>query len=73
MCALYIHIGLYFVSLIPDVFYGSLLKTLERYQRYIYSSADAAVPSSDEMQVLVLQDFIIDSTTTTIFIIFPPS
>nr|CAB3493204.1 unnamed protein product [Digitaria exilis] len=27
-----------------------LLKTLERYQRYIYSSADAAVPSSDEMQ-----------------------
>ncbi|TVU44967.1 hypothetical protein EJB05_04432, partial [Eragrostis curvula] len=28
----------------------SLLKTLERYQRYIYASADAAVPSSDEMK-----------------------
>ncbi|ONM09408.1 MADS24 [Zea mays] len=28
----------------------SLLKTLERYQRYIYASADAAVPSSDQMQ-----------------------
>uniref|UniRef100_A0A0A9A330 M31 n=1 Tax=Arundo donax TaxID=35708 RepID=A0A0A9A330_ARUDO len=27
-----------------------MLKTLERYQRYIYASADAAVPSSDEMQ-----------------------
>ena len=33
------------------VSYDSLLKTLERYQRYIYASADAAVPSSDEMQV----------------------
>ncbi|XP_066367846.1 MADS-box transcription factor 34 isoform X2 [Miscanthus floridulus] len=29
---------------------SNLLKTLERYQRYIYASADAAVPSSDEMQ-----------------------
>jgi hypothetical protein len=29
----------------------SLFKTLEKYQRYIYASADAAVPSSDEMQV----------------------
>ena len=45
--------------------YDSLLKTLERYQRYIYASADAAVPSSDEMQVrtivhftsIILQDF----------------
>jgi hypothetical protein len=31
--------------------YHSLFKTLEKYQRYIYASADAAVPSSDEMQV----------------------
>ncbi|ONM09409.1 MADS24 [Zea mays] len=44
----------------------SLLKTLERYQRYIYASADAAVPSSDQMQVrglsilLLLQTFIIN-------------
>ncbi|ONM09417.1 MADS24 [Zea mays] len=29
---------------------SNLLKTLERYQRYIYASADAAVPSSDQMQ-----------------------
>ncbi|KAJ1257393.1 hypothetical protein BS78_K070800 [Paspalum vaginatum] len=29
---------------------SNLLKTLERYQRYIYASADAAAPSSDEMQ-----------------------
>nr|TKV91304.1 hypothetical protein SEVIR_9G087100v2 [Setaria viridis] len=29
---------------------SNLLKTLERYQRYIYASADAAVPSSDELQ-----------------------
>ncbi|XP_066320450.1 MADS-box transcription factor 34-like [Miscanthus floridulus] len=29
---------------------SDLVKTLERYQRYIYASADAAVPSSDEMQ-----------------------
>ncbi|KAL6894040.1 hypothetical protein ACP4OV_008138 [Aristida adscensionis] len=29
---------------------SNMLKTLERYQRYIYASADAAVPSSDEMQ-----------------------
>ncbi|NP_001105150.1 MADS31 [Zea mays] len=29
---------------------SDLLKTLERYQRHIYASADAAVPSSDEMQ-----------------------
>lgn len=47
----------------------SLLKTLERYQRYIYASADAAVPSSDEMQVrgvsilLLLQYFNICDTT----------
>jgi hypothetical protein len=48
----------------------SLLKTLERYQRHIYASADAAVPSSDEMQVrglsillLLLQHFNIGGTT----------
>ncbi|XP_062212444.1 MADS-box transcription factor 34-like [Phragmites australis] len=29
---------------------SNIVKTLERYQRYIYASADAAVPSSDEMQ-----------------------
>ncbi|ONM09414.1 MADS24 [Zea mays] len=45
---------------------SNLLKTLERYQRYIYASADAAVPSSDQMQVrglsilLLLQTFIIN-------------
>ncbi|KAK3146043.1 hypothetical protein QOZ80_3BG0260760 [Eleusine coracana subsp. coracana] len=31
---------------------SNLFKTLERYQRYIYASADAAVPSNDEMQAV---------------------
>nr|AAS59823.1 MADS-box protein RMADS212 [Oryza sativa Japonica Group] len=29
---------------------SNMLKTLERYQRYIYASQDAAAPTSDEMQ-----------------------
>nr|XP_051210347.1 MADS-box transcription factor 34-like isoform X3 [Lolium perenne] len=32
---------------------SNMLKTLERYQRYIFASQDAVVPTSDEMQTLV--------------------